>query len=64
MGRELLIKLKGKKQRHRQWKQGQVTWEEHRVIVQSSRDDLRKTKAKLELNLKRNARNNRKGFYR
>lgn len=59
-----MVKLKGKKQRHRQWKQGQVTWEEYRDEVQLCRDSLEKAKAKLELNLKRNARNNRKVFYR
>lgn len=56
-----MVKLKGKKQRHRQWKQGQVTWEEYRDEVQLCRDSLEKAKAKLELNLKRN---NRKVFYR
>jgi len=26
----LLVKLKSKRERHRQWKQGQVTWEEYK----------------------------------
>ena len=30
MSRDLLVKLKGKKEMHRQWKQGQVSWEEYR----------------------------------
>ncbi|KFW02563.1 hypothetical protein N327_13593, partial [Fulmarus glacialis] len=57
-------KLKGKKEMHRQWKQGQVSWEEYRDAVQLCRDRVRKAKAWLELNLARNAKNNEKGFYR
>ncbi|PKU43796.1 rna-directed dna polymerase from mobile element jockey-like [Limosa lapponica baueri] len=45
---------------HRQWKQGQVCWEEYRVLW----DGVRKAKVQPELNLARDAKNNKKGFYR
>ncbi|KFQ99133.1 hypothetical protein Y956_03969, partial [Nipponia nippon] len=64
LSHDLLVKLKGKKRMHRQWKQGQVSWEEYRDTVQLCRDRIRKAKARLELNLARDAKNNKKGFYR
>ena len=33
MNKELLDKLKHKKEAYRGWKQGQVAWEEYREIV-------------------------------
>ncbi|KAK4829113.1 hypothetical protein QYF61_002151 [Mycteria americana] len=60
----MLVKLKSKKEMHRQWKQGRVTWEEHRDIALLCRDGVRKAKAWLEMNLARDAKNNKKGFYR
>jgi len=62
LSRDLLVKLKGKKEMHRHWKQGQITWEEYRDIAQLYRDGVRKAKGQLELNLARDAKNN-KGFY-
>ncbi|KAK4828789.1 hypothetical protein QYF61_000846 [Mycteria americana] len=64
MSQDLLVKLKGKKEMHRQWKQGQVSWEDYREVACLCRDGVRKAKAQLELNLARDAKNNRKGFYR
>lgn len=32
LSREMLIKLKGKKQMHKQWELGEVTWEENREV--------------------------------
>jgi len=64
LSRDLLVKLKGKRELHRQWKQGQVSWEECRVAAQVCRDELRRAKAQLEMNLARDAKNNKKGFYR
>ena len=55
---------KGQEGKHRQWKQGQVSWEEYRDAAQLCRDGIRKVKAHLELNLARDAKNNKKGFYR
>jgi len=49
---------------HKQWKQGQVSWEEYRDAAWLCRDGVRNAKAQLDLNLARDAKNNRKGFYR
>ena len=47
---------------HRQWKQGQVPWEEYKDAARLCRDGVRKAKAQLELNLTRGAKMNKKGF--
>ncbi|KAK4818026.1 hypothetical protein QYF61_004150 [Mycteria americana] len=64
LNRDLLVKLKSKREMHRQWKQGRETWEEYRDTAQMCRDGVRKAKVQLELNLARDAKNNKKGFYR
>lgn len=48
--REMLVKLKGKKQMHKKWKLRVVIWEECREVW-LSRKGVRRAKAKLELNL-------------
>ncbi|PKU44522.1 rna-directed dna polymerase from mobile element jockey- hypothetical protein [Limosa lapponica baueri] len=53
-----------KKEAYRGWKQGQVAWEEYREIVQAARDQDRKDKAQIELNLVRDTKGNTKSFYR
>ncbi|PKU32216.1 rna-directed dna polymerase from mobile element jockey-like [Limosa lapponica baueri] len=58
-----MVKLKGKKELHRQWKQGRVSWEEYRDAAWLCRDGVRKAKAWLELHLARDTKN-KKGFYR
>jgi len=64
MNKELLDKLKHKKEAYRWWKQGQVAWEEYREIVQTAREQVRKAKALIELNLARDVKGNKKNFYR
>jgi len=64
LSQDLLVKLKSKRELHRQWEQGQVSWEEYRDAPQLCRDRVRRAKARLELNLARDAKNNKKGFYR
>ena len=49
---------------HWKWKQGQVPWEEYKEAARLCRDEVRKAKAQLELNLPRDARENKKGFCR
>lgn len=49
--RDRLVRLKGKKQMHRQWKLRQVIWEEHRDKVWFCRAGVRKAQAQLKLNL-------------
>ena len=46
------------------WKQGCVSWEEYRAIVRVCRDRIRKANALVELNLARDVKDNKKGFYR
>jgi len=48
----------------RQWKQGQVSWEEYRDSAWLYGDGIRRAKAQLELSLASNAKNKKKGFYR
>ncbi|KFQ42530.1 hypothetical protein N333_10137, partial [Nestor notabilis] len=64
MDKELLRKLRGEKEAYRRWKQGQAAREEYSNVVWKARDQVRKAKAQLELNLARDVRNNRKGFCR
>ncbi|KAK4827155.1 hypothetical protein QYF61_015109 [Mycteria americana] len=64
LSRDLLVKLKGKKELHRQWKQRQVSWREYKDAARLCRYGVRKAKGQLELNLARDAKNNKKGSYR
>ncbi|KFM11475.1 hypothetical protein AS27_04032, partial [Aptenodytes forsteri] len=64
MNKELLDKLKHKKEAYRGWKQGQVAWEEYREIVPAARDQVRKVKALVELHLARDIKGNKKRFYK
>ena len=64
LSRDPLVKLEGKKEMRRQWKQGRVSWEEYRHASLLCRDSVRKAKAQLKLNLAGGAKNNKKGFYR
>ena len=63
LSKDLLVKLKHKREMHRQWKQGHSSWEEYRDTAQECRGGIRKAKAQLELNLARDVKNN-KGFDR
>lgn len=53
-----------KKKTHKQWKQGQVLWEEYKEVGRLCRDWVRKAEAQLELHLARDTKNKKKGFYR
>ncbi|GAB0192613.1 mitochondrial enolase superfamily member 1 [Grus japonensis] len=64
MNKELLGKVKQKKEAHRRWKQGQVAWEEYREIIRAARDQVRKAKALTEISLARDVKDNKKSFYR
>jgi len=54
--------LKSNMKMHKQWKLGQVLWEEHNE-ARLCRDGVRKAKVQLEPNLARGAKN-KKGFFR
>ncbi|GAB0187270.1 mitochondrial enolase superfamily member 1 [Grus japonensis] len=64
MNKELLGKVKQKKEAYRGWKQGQVAWEEYRQTVQAARGQVRKAKALTEISLARDVKDNKKSFYR
>ncbi|GAB0205305.1 mitochondrial enolase superfamily member 1 [Grus japonensis] len=64
MNKELLGKVKQKKEAYRGWKQGQVAWEEYRETVRAARDQVRKAKALIEISLARDVKDNKKSFYR
>ncbi|PKU31931.1 hypothetical protein llap_17764 [Limosa lapponica baueri] len=64
LSKNLLVKLKCKKEMHRQWNQGHVSWEEYRDTARMCRDGIRKAKAQLELNLASDMKNNKKGFFK
>lgn len=49
---------------YRKWKQGCVAWKEYRGVVQMCRERIRKAKVQMELNLARDVKSNKKGFYR
>ncbi|GAB0209787.1 mitochondrial enolase superfamily member 1 [Grus japonensis] len=53
-----------KKEAYRGWKQGKVAWEEYRETLRAARDQVRKAKALIELNLARDVKDNKKSFYR
>ncbi|KFW00854.1 hypothetical protein N327_12339, partial [Fulmarus glacialis] len=62
--KELLDKLKHRKEAYKGWKQGQVAWDEYREIVRAASDQVRKAKALIELNLARDIKGNKKSVYR
>lgn len=47
----------------RKWKQGKIMWEECRDITQVCRNEVRKAKAQMELNLAKNLKGNKKAFH-
>lgn len=66
MNRELLAKLKPKREAYRIGgsKKKQITWEEYREIIQAAKDQVRKAKLLLQLNLARDIKGNKKSFCR
>jgi len=63
MSKELLVEIRWKRKVHGLWKEGQATWEEYRDVIKAFRDATRKAKAHLELNLARDVKDNKKGFF-
>ena len=41
-----------------------MTWVQYRDAIQTCRDEIRKTDTQMKLNLARDVKNNKKGFYR
>jgi len=63
LNKELLAELMWKRKVHGMWKEEQATWKEYRNVVRACRDATRKAKAHLELNMARDVKNNKKGFF-
>jgi len=64
MNKELLAKLKQKKEACIGWKQGQAAGEEHREIIRVARERVREAQALTELNLAKDVKGKEKAFYR
>ena len=56
---DLLVKLREKKEIHRQWKQVCVSWKEYRDAAWMCRSGIEKAKAQMELNLVSNVKHNK-----
>ncbi|CAM4569974.1 unnamed protein product [Lepidochelys olivacea] len=61
---EILADLKYKKEAYKKWKIGQMTRYEYKNIVRGCRSEIRKAKSHLELQLARDVKSNKKGFFR
>jgi len=59
----LMWKLRWKRNVYGMWKEGQATWEGYRNVVRACRDAMRKAKVHLGLNLTRDVKKNKKGFF-
>ena len=56
--------LKTKKDTNRKWKEGQATKEEYSQVAQKCQKGVRDAKAENELRLARDAKSNKKAFFR
>ncbi|PKU40746.1 rna-directed dna polymerase from mobile element jockey-like [Limosa lapponica baueri] len=63
LSRELLKKLKWKKEVYSEWKKGQTAWEDYKNAIRVCKDEMRKAKASLELKLARGVKVNKMGFF-
>ncbi|CAM5130495.1 unnamed protein product, partial [Natator depressus] len=61
---EILADLKHKKEAYKKWKIGQMTREDYKSIARACRSEIRKAKSHLELQLARDVKSNKKGFFR
>ncbi|CAM5084542.1 unnamed protein product [Natator depressus] len=62
--KSLLILNTQKKKAYKKWKIGQMTREEYKNIARACRSEIRKAKSHLELQLARDVKSNKKGFFR
>jgi len=63
MSKKVLAELRQKRKVYGMRKEGQATWEEYRNVVRACRNATRKAKVHLELNLARDVKDNKKGFF-
>ncbi|CAM4564408.1 unnamed protein product [Caretta caretta] len=60
----ILADLKHKKEAYKKWKVGHMTREEYKNIARACRNVIRRAKSHLELQLARDVKSNKKGFFR
>lgn len=63
LSKYLQVKLKCKKEMHRQCNQGHISWKGYRDTVGMCRDEIRKAKVQLELSLARDAKIHKNVLY-
>lgn len=63
MSKELMDKIKGKKQLYEMWKKDLSSWEDTRSVVRACREEMRKAKAHQELKLMKEIKDNRNVFF-
>ncbi|CAM4547794.1 unnamed protein product [Caretta caretta] len=61
---EILADLKHKKEAYKKWKVGHMTREKYKNIARACRNEIRRAKSHLELQLARDVQSNKKGFFR
>ncbi|CAM5082368.1 unnamed protein product [Natator depressus] len=61
---EIFADLKYKKEAYRKWKIGQMTRDDYKNIARACRSEIRKAKSHLELQLARDVKSNKKGFFK
>ncbi|CAM4677035.1 unnamed protein product [Caretta caretta] len=61
---EILADLKHKKEAYKKWKVGHMTRKEYKNIARACRNEIRRAKLHLELQLARDVKSNKKGFFR
>ncbi|CAM4695697.1 unnamed protein product [Lepidochelys kempii] len=61
---EILADIKHKKEAYKKWKVGHMTREEYKNIARACRNDIRRAKSHLELQLARDVKSNKKCFFR
>jgi len=64
LSKDLQLKLREKRETFRKWKQGCAAWEEYRAVVHMCSNRIGKVRVQMELNLARDVKDNKKGFYR
>ncbi|CAM4689446.1 unnamed protein product [Lepidochelys kempii] len=61
---EILADLKHKKEAYKKWKVGHMTRGKYKNIARACRNEIRRAKSQLELQLARDVKSNKKGFFR
>lgn len=62
LSQDLLTKLEHNKKMYQQWRKGHTSSEDYRDMAWEYRDEIRKDKIQIELNLARDVKNNKKGL--